>query len=257
MEFAIVSIVMLLLLATVADFGRLFYSQITVENEARAGALMAARNPSSYTGACAAYAATNQIGCAIVAESRGSGVTVTPAEINVSCETFAGTAVACAATPQGNTRSRVRITKVFTFLMPLLGAVLGSNITMTASVTADQQSLPPAATFVPAPSSSAPPSASASASASSSSSVAPSVAPSASPCVAGYAPVPDLVNGAIPGSSETVAEARAEWQTAGFAPSNLNPGSGSPNKLVTSQSPAGDVGICRSVTTYAASMTHS
>ena len=259
MEFAIVSIVMLLLLATVADFGRLFYSQITVENEARAGALMAARNPSSYTGACPAYTTTNQIGCAIVAESRGSGVTVTPAEISVTCETMAGTTVACAATPQGNTRSRVRITKVFSFLMPLLGAVLGSNITMTASVTADQQSLPPAATYVPAPSTSAPPSASASASASasSSSSLAPSAAPSATPCVTGYAPVPDLVNGAIPGSSETVGEARAEWQTAGFAPSNFSPGSGSTNKLVTSQSPAGDVGICRSVTTYAVSVTHS
>jgi Flp pilus assembly protein TadG len=262
-EFAIVSIVMLLLLATVADFGRLFYSQITVENEARAGALMAARHPASYTGACAAYATTNEIGCAIVAESRGNGVTVTPAEISVTCENFAGTTVACAATPQGNTRSRVRITKVFSFMMPLLGAVLGSNLTMTASVTADQQSLPPDATFVPAPTTTAAatPTPSPTPAPTGTATPAPTAAPTPTatpaPCLAGYAPVPNLVDGAIPGSTETVGEARAEWQTAGFAPSNFSPGNGSTNKTVLTQSPAGDVGICRSTTTYAVSVTNS
>ena len=262
-EFAIVSIVMLLLLATVADFGRLFYAQITVENEARAGALVAARDPNSYTGACPVVATTNKIGCAIVAESRGSGVTVTPAEINVSCENFSGTSVACSATPQGNTRSRVRITKVFSFLMPILGAILGSSLTMTASVTADQQSMPPAATYVPAPTSTATAGPTATATPTpaptGTSTPAPTAAPTATPavCLAGYAPVPNLVDGATPGSSETVAEARAEWQTAGFAPSNFSPGSGSTNKIVTAQSPAGDVGICRSVTTYAVSVAHS
>ncbi len=51
-ELAVVSVVLLLLLATVIDFGRLFYTQITVENSARAGALVAARAPDSYTGDC-------------------------------------------------------------------------------------------------------------------------------------------------------------------------------------------------------------
>ena len=37
-ELAIVSIVLVFLLAAVVDFGRLFYAQITVENSARAGA---------------------------------------------------------------------------------------------------------------------------------------------------------------------------------------------------------------------------
>jgi Flp pilus assembly protein TadG len=263
-EFAIVSIVMLLLLATVADFGRLFYAQITVENEARAGALVAARDPASYTGACPVVATTNKIGCAIVAESRGSGVTVTPAEINVSCENLSGTSVACSATPQGNTRSKVRITKVFTFLMPILGAILGSSLTMTASVSADQQSMPPAATYIPAPTATgvAPtPTASPTPTPAptGTSTPAPTAAPTATPavCLAGYAPVPNLVDGATPGSSETVGEARAEWITAGFQPSNFSPSNGSTNKLVTSQSPAGDVGICRSTTTYAVSVGHS
>ena len=263
MEFAIVSIVMLLLLATVADFGRLFYAQITVENEARAGALVAARAPTSYTGACPVVATTNKIGCAIVAESRGSGVTVTPAEINVTCENLGGTTVACSADPQGNTRSRVRITKVFTFLMPILGAILGSSITMTASVSADQQSMPPAATYIPAPTSTATAAPTATATPDPTSTATPAATPAPTPtatpaiCLAGYAPVPNLVDGATPGSTETVGEARAEWQTAGFASSNFSPGGGSTNKIVTSQSPAGDVGICRSVTTYAVSVSHT
>jgi Flp pilus assembly protein TadG len=260
-EFAIVSIVMLLLLATVADFGRLFYAQITVENQARAGALVAARAPSSYTGACPVLASTNKIGCAIIAESRGSGVTTTPAEISVTCESFAGTAVACSTDPQGNTRSRVRITKVFSFLMPILGAVLGSNLTMTASVTADQQSMPPAATYVPAPTGTAVATATATATATSTATstatAAPTPIPTPAPCQPGFAPVPNLVEGAVPNSSETVGDARAEWQTAGFAPTNFSPSSGVTNKIVTGQTPSGDVGICRSVTSYGVTVSHT
>lgn len=256
-EFAIVSIVMLLLLATVADFGRLFYAQITVENQARAGALVAARAPSSYTGGCPVVASNNKIGCAIIAESRGSGVTTTAAQISVTCENLAGTTVACSADPQGNTRSRVRITRVFSFLMPILGAVLGSNLTMTASVTADQQSMPPAATYVPAPTGTAVATATATSTATSTATTPPTPAPTPAPCQPGFAPVPSLVEGAVPNSTETVGDARAEWQTAGFAPTNFSPSSGSTNKIVTAQTPAGDVGICRSVTSYGVSVSHT
>ena len=150
-ELAIISIVMLLLLGTVLDFGRLFYAQITVENTARAGVLVAARAPNSYTGDCPLPAvSTNKIGCAIGAESRGSGVTVTAAEVAVSCEDLAGTTVAlvpyCQSDPQPNLRSRVTISKQFTFVMPIISAILGSSVTMTASVAANQESVPAAAT---------------------------------------------------------------------------------------------------------------
>jgi hypothetical protein len=76
------------------------------------------------------------------------------------------------------------------------------------------------------------------------------------PCVTGFAPVPNLVVGATPGSSETVAEARLEWQTAGFSPTNFSPSSGSTNKTVTSQTP-NDVGTCQRITTYAVSVGHT
>ena len=38
--------------------------------------------------------------------------------------------------------------------------------------------------------------------------------------------MPDLVVGETPGSSETVSEARLEWQTAGFRPNNFTPQNG-------------------------------
>ena len=57
-EMALVSVVLLLLLATVIDFGRLFYAQVSSENTARAGVIVASRAPSSYTGACSVLAAS-------------------------------------------------------------------------------------------------------------------------------------------------------------------------------------------------------
>lgn len=45
--------------------------------------------------------------------------------------------------------------------------------------------------------------------------------------------MPDLKEGKTPGSSETVDEARGEWQTAGFNPNYITPNNGSTNKTVT------------------------
>ena len=265
-EFALISIVMLLMLATVVDFGRLFYTQITVENAARAGALVAARDPSSYTGACPPPPAdTNRIGCAIAAESRGSGVTVNASEVAVTCEDMAGNAVGCSSSPQAATRSRVSVDKAFGFLMPILSGFLGSSITVSASVAADQQSLPPAATFIPVPSATPAPTASPTptptaaptATATATPSPTPTPTPTPRPCVTGEAVVPDLVIGATPGSTETVAEARAEWLTAGFSLSNFSPSNGSNTKIVETQSNDGDVGLCKPVGTYTVTVTHS
>ena len=247
-ELAIISIVMALLLGTVLDFGRLFYAQITVENTARAGVLVAAREPTSYTGDCPLPAlSTNKIGCAIGAESRGSGVAVVAAEVAVGCEDLAGATVACAATPQPNARSRVTISKQFTFLMPLISAILGSSVTMTASVAANQQSVPAAATVLPTPTPTPTPVPTAT--------PTPTPVPTPTPCAAGYAPMPNLVEGATAGSTETVSQARQEWLTAGFNPARFTPSSGSTNKTVLTQSTT--PGTCYNVATASVVVTHS
>ncbi|MDO8485959.1 MAG: pilus assembly protein [Candidatus Limnocylindrales bacterium] len=268
-ELSVISIVMLLLFGTVLDFGRLFYSQITVENTARAGVLVAARAPTSYTGDCPLPAAdTNKIGCAIGAESRGSGVTVGSAEVTVTCEDLSGTTLgqvpgppSCDPDPQPDFRSRVTISKQFTFLMPLLSAILGNSLTMTASVAADQESVPADATVLPSPTPgptptpSPTPTPTPTPTATPTPTPVPTPSPTPTPCAAGFAPMPDLVEGATAGSTETVAQARAEWLTAGFDPARFIPGSGSTNKTVLTQTTT--PGDCYNVATASVTVTHS
>lgn len=253
-ELSIISIVMLLLFGTVLDFGRLFYSQITIENTTRAGALVAARAPSSYTGDCPSGAATtNRIGCAIGAESRGSGVTVAASEVSVTCEDLSGTSVTCPTGPQLDVRSRVTIQKQFNFLMPLLSAILGNSVTMTASVAADQQEMPPAATFIPQPTPT--PTPIPTPTPTPVATPTPTPVPTPTPCAADSAPMPNLVEGATAGSTETVAQARAEWLTAGFDPARFIPGNGSTNRTVLTQTTV--PGDCYNVTTATVTVTYS
>lgn len=260
-EMAIVSLVLLLLFATVLDFGRLFYSQITVENAARAGSLVAAQTPSSYlanTACTTANSSTNRIGCAVQRESRGSMVAVTPSEVVVTCETNASppSTVACQAKPQSGIRSRVSVNATFGFLMPVISIFLGDSVTISASVAANQQKLPASSTFLPTAAPTSTPTPTPTPTSTATATPTPTVAPTPVPCPIGQAYVPDLVNGATGvGTPETVAEARAEWLTAGFAANNFTPSNGQTNKQVLGQWANATVntplaaGVCQPITT--------
>ena len=264
-EFAIVSIALLLLLATVIDFGRLFYSKITVENAARAGALVAAQTPDSFPAPkqeCSpAIATTDRIGCAVQNESHGSLVTIKASEITVTCEDTSTppVVVACPASPMSDMRSRVSVTTRFGFLMPILTMMVGDRLNISASVVADQEKLPPAATVLPTPTPTATPT--------------PTPTPAGTPtptptpvgpCQAGFALVPDLVTGATgPGSTETEAEALTEWQTAGFPAGSFTSQNGFGQKDVAAQytdstkSTILTPGVCAPIATTHVYVTHS
>ena len=65
MELALIVPILLLLLLATVDLGRLFYSQITVTNSAREGALEASVHPTSYVaGTC--NTSTSTVICAAV-----------------------------------------------------------------------------------------------------------------------------------------------------------------------------------------------
>ena len=85
-ELALLLPLLILLLSTAADLGRIFHSRITVANAARAGALEATRHPTSYVAGGACDANVNRIFCAIVSESTGSILTVTPLQVIVTCD---------------------------------------------------------------------------------------------------------------------------------------------------------------------------
>lgn len=110
---------MLLALAAV-DLGRVFYSQITVTNAARAGAMMAAADPSSFSSG-APCSAANKVMCAAIKEAVGSFVTVSPADVTRSCTGGCATGAIPANTVT------ISVTGQFTLATPLLAMFTGGT----------------------------------------------------------------------------------------------------------------------------------
>jgi len=131
-----------LFLATI-DLGRVFYSQITITNAARKAAFKAAEDPSSYTsGTC--DATTSKVVCAAINEARNSFVTVSPADVSMTCTP------SCTKT-YGN-RATVTVLGHFNLLTPLMGAFTGgTNITLTSTASADVVVVPLVAVATPTP----------------------------------------------------------------------------------------------------------
>jgi PKD repeat protein len=145
-EFALIIPVFLVLAATAIDLGRIYYSQITVNDAAREGALEAARNPGSYianTDCTAANKNVNEVMCRTLNEARGGFVTVSPTDVIRTCST--GTCPP-AAPAFGDTVS-IKVTGHFTLVTPLLGTFFGGqSITFSSTASAQLYVYPTAAT---------------------------------------------------------------------------------------------------------------
>jgi Flp pilus assembly protein TadG len=129
-ELALVLPLMLVLLAAAGDLARLFHSRIIVANAARAGALEAARHPTSFVAGMPCDASTNRIMCAVRTESEGSFVSVTPSDVTLLC-----VPTPCAEA-LGNTVT-VTVSAEFDLLTPLLSSFFGGQeIGLTSSATA-------------------------------------------------------------------------------------------------------------------------
>ena len=146
-EFALLLPVFMLLFATTLDLGRLALAQLSVSNAAREGAFQASKTPTSFdsTQACPADASSNLVVCRIQLEAKNSGVTITPADIAVSCSDGA------CATGLGNYVT-VDVVGHFQLLTPILSPFFGgtTSITFVRSATNQIETLPDPAT-TPAP----------------------------------------------------------------------------------------------------------
>ncbi|NJD27675.1 MAG: hypothetical protein FIA92_05205 [Chloroflexi bacterium] len=128
-ELALVLPVLLVLVLAGVDLGRLFFAQIAVTNAAREGAMVAAEDPTSYSGGNPCDATTNAVTCAAVNESQGF-VAVTPADVTMTCTP------ACAKA-YGN-KVTVTVTGHFTVLTPIIWVFTGGqNVTFQRQATAD------------------------------------------------------------------------------------------------------------------------
>ncbi|HEX5825770.1 MAG TPA: TadE/TadG family type IV pilus assembly protein [Candidatus Limnocylindrales bacterium] len=130
-EFALILPVLLLLVLMTIDFGRLFYSWITITNSARVAANYAAINPDKLFGPGSEYAnLVNGEGFAAL------GTTCTAVPAGVPVPVFADTATDTNATTNnmGDTVTVV-LSCNFRIFTPIVSAVVGGSVPMTASST--------------------------------------------------------------------------------------------------------------------------
>ena len=161
MEFVLVLPAFLLLFAVTLDLGRLAFARVTLENAAREGAFQGAVTPTSFAAGqpCPSDGASNLVVCRTQLESRGSPITIAPADVAMVCSP-----VDC-STGIGNTVT-VNVTGHFTLLTPLLAVFFGGTRELAIVATASTQIetlpvpsfVPPWATPTPNPSASASPS---------------------------------------------------------------------------------------------------
>ena len=147
-EFALIVPVMLILLLTALDLGRLMYSQITVTNAAKEGALVASQGGTFQANQNCSD--TNTIMCGVLTEAKGGFVEVDKTKVSVA----PALCVKDAMYPSGGVPPNVSVTvkTPFKVITPIIGDFLGSSVILTG--VADAQCLVvPKVTFpsIPAP----------------------------------------------------------------------------------------------------------
>ena len=138
-EFAIVLPVFLVIVSAAVDLGRMAYGRITIANVAREASFQAAQTPTSYLAGQACNTSTNLVICRGILESKGSVVTVNPADITLTCSPSCTGAM-------GNTVT-VKAVGTFNLLTPIMAAFFGgTTVTFSSSATNQINALPPSTT---------------------------------------------------------------------------------------------------------------
>jgi len=150
-ELALILPIFLILVASALDLGRLFYSQISVNDAAREAALEASQNPTSFipnTACTSANKADNKVMCRATNESRGSFVTVDPTDVTMQCSTFPAS---CPTLPALGETVSVTVTGHFRLITPLLAIFFGGQNTTFSSTASAQLLSTPTAVTIPGP----------------------------------------------------------------------------------------------------------
>ena len=141
-ELALILPVLMLLVASTLDLGRMFYSQITITNAAREGAYEAAYNPTNFQANAPCNKDLNRVMCRVLSESKGSFVTVDKADVALACTPTCATGI-------GN-NVKVTVLGHFKLLTPIMAPFFGgSDVTINSSASAQIITEPPMAAAVP------------------------------------------------------------------------------------------------------------
>ncbi len=157
MELALVAPILLVLLAAAIDLGRLFYSQITVANAAREGALAAAQDPQLYKPGVDCTppndGTDNRVMCAIERETKGSAIAISASQVSMSCDGTVVTNTAQVAADCGDSMTdtvSISVTGQFNLVTPLLTVFTGTQtIGLSSTAFAVPRELPPTPPPVP------------------------------------------------------------------------------------------------------------
>ena len=146
-ELALIAPVFLILLLTAIDLGRLMYSQITITNAAKEGALVASQGGTWQAGAGCSDA--NTVMCGALTEAEGGFVIVEETRVSLSPATCEPNGTYPAGGPPTVT---VEVNSPFRVVTPIIGSLVGSNIVLHATAQAECLVVPQV-TFpsVPAP----------------------------------------------------------------------------------------------------------
>ena len=144
-EFALILPVFMLFFATTLDLGRLAAAQLSVANAAKEGAFQASSTPTDFnpSNPCPSTGDSNLILCRVQLELKGSGISVNPSDIAITCSQ-----TGC---PTGmGSRVTVTITGRFQLLTPVLSPFFGgTNVAFTRSSTVQRETLPAPETAPP------------------------------------------------------------------------------------------------------------
>jgi PKD repeat protein len=134
--------VLLLLLLTAIDLGRLMYSQITISNAAKEAALVASQGGTFQVNQ--PCSPTNTVMCGALTEAEGGFVEVDQARVTLTPATCVKDAMYPPSGPPPTVS--VVVTAPFKILTPIIGDIVGANLVLQA--TADAQCLVvPAVTY--------------------------------------------------------------------------------------------------------------
>jgi hypothetical protein len=148
-ELAMVLPIMLVLFASALDLGRLYYSQITIDNAAKEGALEAARDTENlfeFDSTQPCDADTNRVICLVENEAKGSLVSISRDDVSLSCST-----TPCPTVPVIGNTVTVTVTADFMLVSPILSVFFGGQAVPIAASSIAQIEVDPRPGLVIAP----------------------------------------------------------------------------------------------------------
>jgi hypothetical protein len=130
-ELAMILPIMLVLFSSALDLGRLYYSQITINNAAKEGALQAAKTPTSFDSTRPCDKDTNKVICLVINETKDSLIAIAPSDVSLTCDPD------CVSTPAIGDTVEVSVQAQFGLLSPVLAVFFGGQtIGIASSATA-------------------------------------------------------------------------------------------------------------------------